>query len=329
MIKANRKIFVCCPGNLITGGPELLHQLVDALHSFGIEAYISYFPFSKTFDVPEPYKKYKVSQKFIEDNPDNLIIVPESATGLLRKFSKAKCAVWWLSVDNYYYRLHKGLFLDLRNSIATLLLGKRLPIQMLKKFQHYTQSQYATNFLGQFKIQTQSLTDYINDEYLQFNPLDSQLKEDIIAYNPKKGIGVTEKLIEANPNFQFIPIANMTREEVVSLFRKAKLYIDFGHHPGKDRMPREAAMLGCCIITGQKGSALNDLDIRIPKKFKIAEKDPNFLANFQILVDEVFLNYEVCSRLFIEYQEVIKHEKTMFLSQTRDVFLEYMPKESV
>ena len=30
-----------------------------------------------------------------------------------------------------------------------------------------------------------------------------------------------------------------------------KLYIDFGGFPGKDRLPREAVMHDCCIITGK------------------------------------------------------------------------------
>ncbi len=37
--------------------------------------------------------------------------------------------------------------------------------------------------------------------------------------------------------------------------RKAKLYIDFGYHPGKERMPREACLLDCCLIIGKDGSA--------------------------------------------------------------------------
>ena len=27
------------------------------------------------------------------------------------------------------------------------------------------------------------------------------------------------------------------------------IYLDFGYHPGKDRMPREAALFNNCIIT--------------------------------------------------------------------------------
>lgn len=35
----------------------------------------------------------------------------------------------------------------------------------------------------------------------------------------------------------------------------------FRQPPGKDRMPREAAMPGCCVITGKRGAAANPFDI--------------------------------------------------------------------
>ena len=47
----------------------------------------------------------------------------------------------------------------------------------------------------------------------------------------------------------------MTSKEVQELLSKCKVYIDFGHFPGKDRVPREAAMCNCCIITGKYGAS--------------------------------------------------------------------------
>ena len=36
-IKNNSKIYVACPSNVATGGPELLHQLVHELVNLGFE----------------------------------------------------------------------------------------------------------------------------------------------------------------------------------------------------------------------------------------------------------------------------------------------------
>ncbi|WP_157035349.1 hypothetical protein [Psychromonas ingrahamii] len=42
-----KKVFVICPGNIVTGGPELLHQFVQALNVSGADAKIIYYPFKK------------------------------------------------------------------------------------------------------------------------------------------------------------------------------------------------------------------------------------------------------------------------------------------
>lgn len=41
-INNNTKIFVACPANSKTGGPELLHQLVHELNKLGLDAYMYY-----------------------------------------------------------------------------------------------------------------------------------------------------------------------------------------------------------------------------------------------------------------------------------------------
>ena len=38
--------------------------------------------------------------------------------------------------------------------------------------------------------------------------------------------------------------ANMTPEEISDLFRKVKLYVDFGNFPGPERLPKEAVYNG-------------------------------------------------------------------------------------
>ena len=32
--------------------------------------------------------------------------------------------------------------------------------------------------------------------------------------------------------------------------------VDLGHHPGKDRLPREAALAGCVTVVGRAGAAV-------------------------------------------------------------------------
>ena len=48
--------------------------------------------------------------------------------------------------------------------------------------------------------------------------------------------------------------------------------MDFGFHPGQDRLPREAAILKNCIITNKEGSAAIFQDVPIADEFKFNER---------------------------------------------------------
>ena len=59
------KVYVFCPGNIKTGGPESLHQLASQLISFGVQDYMIYghsaeSPFNPQDPVHDAYKKYHV-----------------------------------------------------------------------------------------------------------------------------------------------------------------------------------------------------------------------------------------------------------------------------
>lgn len=86
----------------------------------------------------------------------------------------------------------------------------------------------------------------------------------------------------------------MTRDEVAKLLSTAKVYIDFGNHAGKDRIPK-AAISGCCVITGKDGSAKFYEDVPIDEEFKF--KTIN--KNIPLIVEKIkhcFDNYEFESK---------------------------------
>ena len=60
----------------------------------------------------------------------------------------------------------------------------------------------------------------------------------------------------------------LTPVQMRDVLETSKVYIDFGHHPGKDRIPREAAVSGCCVLTGLRGSARFYQDVPIPEAYK-------------------------------------------------------------
>ncbi len=184
---------------------------------------------------------------------------------------------------------------------------------------HLCQSYYAIDFLKNRDIKNiEYLSDNINDTYINIKDNQKERKNTVL-YNPKKGYKFTKKIIKKTKETSFIPIKNLNTEEVKELLLKSKVYIDFGNHPGKDRFPREAAMCGCCIITGKRGAAKYYEDVTIEDEFKFEDKKRNI--NKIIEKIELCLNdYENQNKKFNNYRKVISTEKEKFIKDIEKIF---------
>lgn len=136
-------------------------------------------------------------------------------------------------------------------------------------------------------------------------------RQDIVAYNPKKGLAFTQQLMAAAPDITWAPIEHMTAEEVHALLCRAKCYIDFGNHPGQDRIPREAAAAGCCVITDRRGSAANDMDVPIPTTYKFDDV-PQAIPAILSCIRDCLADYEGHTRDFDSYRAMIAGQKERF-----------------
>ena len=310
------KIIVCCP-HFVTGGPELLHQLVRALRDLGRDAYIAYLPVGPQYETPAPYKKYETPQAPLVDADDVLLIVPEPFTRLLRKLKRSKAVVWWLSVDNYYAVDGESRWADFTAKIKTALRGRLLPHQ-LRHYRHLAQSQYALEFLKSKRLAGDYLSDYLSREHFSARP--AMVKEDIVVFKPKKGRTRTALLMAQNPGIRFVPLANLTPAGVADLLGRAKIYIDFGHHPGKDRAPREAVLAGCCVITGLHGAARNNEDLPIPARYKLDDAGAGYLRDFPPLAAAIFAEYEQHSAAFDAYRRKVAGEYERFQADVFELF---------
>lgn len=125
--------------------------------------------------------------------------------------------------------------------------------------------------------------------------------------------------IEKAPHIRWVAIENMNRSEVVDLMRKSKIYIDFGNHPGKDRMHRECALNGCCIITGKRGAAAYYEDIPIDEQFKF---DDFNLDVAQVIgkMEMIFREHSYYSEFFNSYRQIVKREYSDFENQVKTIF---------
>ena len=314
------KVVVFC-SHAKTGGPELLHQLVHELNLIGRPAFICFYPFNKAHCIHKEYGKYKTPVCEFNDDGDTFFVIPESATFISRRVRHSTYSIWWLSVDNYFRTKNESLIRDFIYKNLSLLRS-RVPMNRLRKAYHFTQSEYARNCLQACSIDSIMLTDYLGIEHFEKErSQDLGSRKNVIVYNPKKGITITKKLINRFEKFLFVPIQNMSSNEVVDLLNTAKVYIDFGNHPGKDRLPREAAMSGCCIVTNTKGSARNSVDISIANKYKLDEKLQTFELDFQNIVETIFLHFEESSKEFVGYRRKITNELDDFQTQVKQIFL--------
>ena len=324
------KVYIVCPGLYHTGGAELLHQLCSQLISFGVDAYMYYYlegSFNiKVYPVDDFYRKYHLPYVTeIEDTEHNIFVAYEGPTEFLYIPKKAQRVLWWLSADNYLGHLS--------NYFRALIQYRKLDLEPLGKFfffneidnqtDHLAQSEYAKNFLlvnGVPEYKIYMVEDYLNQAFLsRAAQVDLSRKENFVAYNPKKGFEVTSQLMNFAPDIDWRPIQNMTPEQVQELLARAKVYIDFGNHPGKDRIPREAAISGCVVITGKRGSAANDVDINIPAEFKFDERIATPQALIQKIRD-VFDNFSAAHKKQAAYRARILDDKNRFANEVAEAF---------
>jgi hypothetical protein len=148
-------------------------------------------------------------------------------------------------------------------------------------------------------------------------------KKDMILYNPKKGYRFTKKIIYNNKMHTFVPIKNYSELEVYNLMSNAKVYIDFGNFPGPERLPREAVILNCIIITGNQGASKYYNDVMINGKYKFKSKIKN-VKYISKLIDDIFSNYSVHLINMQDYKKKVEKSYIQFLDDIIEVFKEHI-----
>lgn len=332
------KVYVLAPYKYASGGPELSHQLVDYLRTKGRKAFIVYERHRSIvkvdLSVTKEFQNYNiVVSNNIEDVETNVLILPEIYLYLIPSFKKIQICIWWMSVDNAIkynsninliesLRYRKGIYNKIR--IFKHLHDIKYSLSRLRKddnrLVHFYQSVYAQQFLYNLGVsKIVKLSDYINPKIIQ-NVDTSIEKENIILYNPKKGIKYTHRLMKLMPNYNFVALDGFTHEQLNHLFDRAKIYIDFGNFPGKDRLPREAAIHNCCIITGKFGASRFFEDVPISEEYKF-DIQSNCYRRIVAKIKDIFVNYEDRIGDFKFMREMIMKEQKEFFTDINNIFL--------
>lgn len=329
------KIFVLYHRGLRTGGPEALHQLVDMLRELGQDAYLVAHPDTRHNARVEQYTAYDAPEApEIIDAPENVVVCPETYLIELTEIRFAKRMCWWLSIDNSLTFMAERMW---RRSPAGLLAKARetaVPFARMWKngitpgkirkdrnVIHLVQSSYAWAFIAtRFDAVPSLVSDYTpTAEFLASsgNPRNGRL----VTYNPAKG----GKIIDAvkaicPPSIEWRPIVGMTREEVVKTLQDCAVYLDLGHHPGKDRMPREATLSGALTVVARRGSGAFFADVPIPWEHKITPGSEEAVTAARML-PELMANLEEEVAKQESYRQAIMNERSRFKREVEDVFV--------
>ena len=99
---------------------------------------------------------------------------------------------------------------------------------------------------------------------------DVNRQSNVVTYNGAKGQWKIKELQALLPGVEFRPIQGMSFDEVCRTLASSALYVEIGHLPGRDRLPREAALLGTPTVMLARGAGFCwgdfpiGIDYRIP-----------------------------------------------------------------
>ena len=275
-----------------------------------------YIPLNKNYKQNYNLKNYKINlNNKIDDQKNNLIIIPETFSGYAKSIKNAKIALWWLSVDNYFkkkleekkifFRFKKNLFFFKKEEFNHY--SESLSIKEIKKKINYNlyQSNYAKNFLLRNKLKN---IYFIND-YINLKKKINKSKKKIFVYNALKIDKLGNNLIKRINDKNILPLKNLSLSQTFQVIKKSLLYCDFGHFPGRDRMPRESILHNTNIYINNTGSAANTIDFPIDEVFKFNLNNKFAISYLKIMF---FLN-KYCHRLI--NKKFIKFKKNLLLEK--------------
>ena len=319
----NKKIYILCPPNSATGGPEALHQLGHILKEMNCDVKMLYSK-RKSNPVHEFYKRYNVPYTFKAiDSANSIIVIPESMTNWIARFPLSDKKVWWLSLDFYAVLMNSRE--AKKNWIRELIVPfkhKEYRFEKNPTVTHLNQSQRTKEFLLTKDLENPItyLCDYVTELFFENLPdINNFQKENIITYNPKKGLDKINPIMKQLPQYKWVALQGMTRTEMRDTLRKAKLHVDFGYFPGRDKIPREALISGCCLLTGRDGTSGFPEDLGIPEKYKLQENEitPEIVTEKIVTIME---NYSTVFNDYIPFRNFVMNEKERMIEDVSKIF---------
>ena len=297
------KVFMYCP-YVRTGGPECLHQYCDMINQMGGDAAL-YYAHQNSFgkgtishnsltDVaPMLYTEYYTNLKRatrVEDDAANILIIPSilKASWARASYKNIRIAVSWLGFGG-----------DGEFNLSDPAL--------IHLFQSWTLKKYVLE-------RAPAPVDFFDlDDYISVDPtVTPGRKSDIVAFNPAKDKTTGDLCKQAG--ISCVPLSYFNHHDLLSVLGTCKVYVDFGTHIGRDRIPREAALMGCVVITNKVGTAANYEDVAVTTRLDESPLE---------LIKAAFENYETMVASQEGYVQAIRGQKAKFAEQIKAFLLKY------
>ena len=299
-----------CPANVATGGTESIHRACNEMNKRrGIKAKIFYKRVTDKCPQPTEYAEYDCD--YVTELPEGFtgaVVFPEiwADQCIEPEYDKCVKAINWAGVDVYSWNVPKD---------------KRFQFMQAKNVIHLAHSAYAVDYLNGLGIPETDIFRFSGNLNQSFFKLyDEVERTDIVLYNPVKRTEFDNRVISLAKAQGIIlkPIEKMTREQVIETMHQSKLYIDFGLFSGRERLPREAALCGCCVLTSRSGAAGYYKDVPIPDlyKFDIHSTDPQVVIN---MIKIILANYKDHYHEFDYYRKSLRQDMKNFPEECKAV----------
>ncbi len=130
-----------------------------------------------------------------------------------------------------------------------------------------TQSFYGQGFISsELGSESFIITDYPR---AMPNLADVKKAPGVVTFNGAKGRWKLRELEPLLPDVEFRAIEGMTYSDVCRALAESSLYVELGHLPGRDRLPREAALAGTPTVLLARGAGFCWADFPLGEKYRI------------------------------------------------------------
>lgn len=309
--------------------------------------------------IPDRFKIYCddfLLEKDIVDDSNNVIIASEYFTTIRHKFKKTQIFIWWLGINSSLtWTVYKKTFYLIKCPLHIIksifsnekISGKKI-VDLLKetvknivnilnleayplgkerwKINHLCASYYAYDYVSKRSCNKvllciEPISKLFLDKYAQEKNISKEKRKNIILYNPlRKYTDIITKISLAAPDFQFEPLHGLNQQQLIDKYKTSKLYVDFGAFPGAERIPKEAVLYGCAIITGKRGTSGFHGDVPIPEEYKFGNPE-NQIEKIVEKIRFVLNNYEIVYSDFNEYRNTVLNLEENFIKSLKKIFL--------